>query len=343
MSLACPRAPGHLCGNNMWRMRTRTSWLACAAGAIMLGKTVTTQFACFDPPETRNPWNPQRTPGGSSSGSAVAVASGMCLAALGTQTGGSIIRPAAYCGVVGFKPTWGAWSMHGIIPVSFQLDHVGPLATGVEDIWHIWRTVSGGYQAGPAVLLPLDGGPILHMPTGSFLDQCDRAVWSVFDASVRRLAAQGATVVRDELPSCLEDAPRMHRRIMVVELAEYHSQAFAQDPSKYAAGITELIREGSRTPATDYAVARQHREMCMAAVDQIQAERPRSLDHAGHHFGGSRSRDDGQSRIELALELLWATSRDLSERRHARGAPRRAAIGGASPWRVVTARGRPMV
>jgi Asp-tRNA(Asn)/Glu-tRNA(Gln) amidotransferase A subunit family amidase len=208
-----------------------------AAGAIMLGKTVTTQFACFDPPETRNPWNSRRTPGGSSSGSAVAVATGMCLAALGTQTGGSIIRPAAYCGVVGFKPTWGAWSMQGIIPVSFQLDHVGPLATGVEDIWHIWRAVSGGNQAGPAALPPPDRAPILHMPTGSFLDQCDRAVWSVFDASVGRLAAHGATVVRDALPSCLEDAQRMHRRIMVVELAQYHSQAFAQYPSQYAVGI----------------------------------------------------------------------------------------------------------
>jgi aspartyl-tRNA(Asn)/glutamyl-tRNA(Gln) amidotransferase subunit A len=246
-----------------------------AAGAIMLGKTVTTQFACFDPPETRNPWNPERTPGGSSSGSAVAVATGMCLAALGTQTGGSIIRPAAYCGVVGLKPTWGAWSMQGIVPVSFQLDHVGPLATGIEDIWHIWRAVSGGSPGGPAELLPPERAPILHLPTGSFLDPCDRTVWSVFEASVRRLAAQGATVVREELPSCLEDALRMHRRIMVVELAQYHSQAFAKNPSQYAAGIAELIREGWRTPATDYAVARRHREMCMAAIDQVQAEEPR--------------------------------------------------------------------
>src|SRR5262249_10115777 len=77
------------------------------AGAIILGKTVTTQFACFDPPITRNPWNLDRTPGGSSSGSAAAVASGMCLAAIGSQTGGSITRPAAFCGVAGLKPSWG--------------------------------------------------------------------------------------------------------------------------------------------------------------------------------------------------------------------------------------------
>ena len=106
-----------------------------AAGAIVLGKTVTTQFACFDPAETRNPWNPDRTPGGSSSGSAVAVAQGMCLASLGTQTGGSIIRPAAYCGIAGFKPTFGTWSMDGIVPVSFHLDHVGPMAASAADIW----------------------------------------------------------------------------------------------------------------------------------------------------------------------------------------------------------------
>ena len=86
------------------------------AGAILLGKTVTTQFACFDPPPTRNPWNVERTPGGSSSGSAAAVAAGMCCGAIGSQTGGSITRPAAYCGVAGCKPSYGRVSLAGIVP-----------------------------------------------------------------------------------------------------------------------------------------------------------------------------------------------------------------------------------
>ena len=104
------------------------------AGAIILGKTVSTPFAWIDPPVTRNPWNFDRTPGGSSSGSAAAVACGMCLGALGTQTGGSITRPAAFCGVAGMKPTYGQISTEGITPLAPSLDHPGPIARSVADL-----------------------------------------------------------------------------------------------------------------------------------------------------------------------------------------------------------------
>ena len=110
-------------------------------GAIILGKTETTQFACQDPARTRNPWNLERSPGGSSAGSAAAVASGMCLAALGTQTGGSITRPASFCGVASFKGAWGAWPLEGIVPVSAHLDHVGPMARSVADLALLWTLV----------------------------------------------------------------------------------------------------------------------------------------------------------------------------------------------------------
>ncbi|MDP6547321.1 MAG: amidase, partial [Phycisphaerae bacterium] len=103
------------------------------AGAIMLGKTVTTEFACGDPSPTLNPWNPAHTPGGSSSGSAAAVAARMCPAALGSQTVGSVLRPASYNGVVGFKPTFGRVSRHGVVPVSWSLDTMGWMARTVED------------------------------------------------------------------------------------------------------------------------------------------------------------------------------------------------------------------
>ncbi len=105
-----------------------------AAGAIFLGKTVTTEFACFDPPPTRNPWNIDRTPGGSSSGSAAAVAVGMCVAAIGSQTGGSITRPASFCGVAGLKPTFGCVSLEGIVPISPRLDHPGPICRSAGDL-----------------------------------------------------------------------------------------------------------------------------------------------------------------------------------------------------------------
>ena len=106
------------------------------AGAVIMGKTVTTAYACLDPPVTRNPWNLERTPGGSSSGSVAAVACGMCFGALGTQTGGSITRPASFCGVAGMKPS--IWTMHsldrGVLPFAPSLDHVGPIARTVDDL-----------------------------------------------------------------------------------------------------------------------------------------------------------------------------------------------------------------
>ncbi|MCS7304227.1 MAG: amidase [Thermoguttaceae bacterium] len=118
------------------------------AGAILLGKTVTVEFACFDPPPTRNPWSPtlSHTPGGSSSGSAAAVAMGMCLAALGTQTGGSLIRPAAYCGIAALKPTFGQLPLEGVVPVSWRLDHAGPMALCVEDLWLMYQVLRTAKQ-----------------------------------------------------------------------------------------------------------------------------------------------------------------------------------------------------
>ena len=103
------------------------------AGAVILGKTETTAFATNDPTITRNPWNTEHTPGGSSSGSGAAVADRMCLAALGTQTAGSVLRPAAYNGITGFKPTYASISLDGAIPVSWTLDHLGMLCRGVEN------------------------------------------------------------------------------------------------------------------------------------------------------------------------------------------------------------------
>src|SRR5262245_32968735 len=105
-----------------------------AAGAVLVGKTVTTQYASFDPSPTRNPWDGSRTPGGSSSGSAAAVACGTCLGALASQTGGSTTRPAAYCGVASLKPTWGRVSTFGVVPLAPSLDHVGFMAPSVRDL-----------------------------------------------------------------------------------------------------------------------------------------------------------------------------------------------------------------
>ena len=121
------------------------------AGAILLGKTVTTPYASFDPPPTRNPWNLERTPGGSSSGSAAAVACGMCLGALGSQTGGSLTRPASYCGVATCKPSFGAVSVDGVLPLSPSMDHVGPIARSVRDLAILLKVIRDAGSGGPPV------------------------------------------------------------------------------------------------------------------------------------------------------------------------------------------------
>ena len=114
-----------------------------AAGAVLIGKTVTTQFASADPSPTRNPWRPNRTPGGSSSGSGAGVAARLVPMALGTQTGGSILRPAAYNGVVGLKPTYGRVSRGGIVPLAWSLDHAGPIVRSVEDAALVLQVLAG--------------------------------------------------------------------------------------------------------------------------------------------------------------------------------------------------------
>ncbi len=120
------------------------------AGAVIVGKTVTTQFASFDPPVTRNPWDFARTPGGSSSGSAAAVACGMCLGAIGSQTGGSITRPASYCGGAGCKPTYGLLSADGVMPLAPSMDHPGPIARTVGDLAILLAAIAGS-NASPSL------------------------------------------------------------------------------------------------------------------------------------------------------------------------------------------------
>ncbi len=230
-----------------------------AAGAIVLGKTVTTQFACFDPAETVNPHDHARTPGGSSSGSAVAVATGTCMAALGSQTGGSIIRPASYCGVVGFKPTKGCWSTQGVVPVSTLLDHVGPITRCVEDLWPIWRAVIGSEADDNSQAHAFDTPLRFGVVGGFFREAADQRMLAIIDAAVARLVESGAVVEPVEVPVSVEEALVMHRRIMAVELAHYHRDVFTRHRDQYAPGIASLIEEGQQVSQSDYDLALKHR------------------------------------------------------------------------------------
>jgi aspartyl-tRNA(Asn)/glutamyl-tRNA(Gln) amidotransferase subunit A len=227
------------------------------AGAIILGKTVTTEWACFDPPPTRNPWNLNHTPGGSSSGSAAAVAMEMCMAALGTQTGGSIIRPAAYCGVCGLKPTFGVFDMEGIVPVSFHLDHVGPLARSVGDLFavfsafairaHSWSYMEDFPRWRLCLLRPF------------FLMEAEEQVQRVFEPLWRRLSATAPCSPDADLPASFAEVHANHWRIMAVDAAAYHRRTYESSPQAYGPKVRSLLESGRATSALDYSAALQHR------------------------------------------------------------------------------------
>src|SRR5438876_5823725 len=206
------------------------------AGAVLLGKTVTTQYASFDPPPTRNPWNVQCTPAGSSSGAAAAVACGMCLGALGSQTGGSVTRPAAFCGVCGLKPSWGRVSVEGVLPLAPSLDHVGVIARRVRDLAILLQPIVG-YDEGatrpyamPDMLrfkLP-HREPIrigrLHGPFDELTDSECRDRMSEF---AKNLVPAGRTEVKTEfsdiaLPAGFSEVWPHHRSLMAAEAAHYH-------------------------------------------------------------------------------------------------------------------------
>jgi len=229
-----------------------------AAGAIVLGKTVTTEWACFDPPPTRNPWNLAHTPGGSSSGSAAAVAVGMCLAALGSQTGGSIIRPASYCGVAGLKPTHGRVSTRRVVPISYALDHVGPIAQNATDLWHVFRAIADDGRSLPTELPEVPEGLRLAWVGGLFDQDADVDVRLVFHEALGTIRAHVPALAEIQLPPSFAGVHDSHWRIMAVDAATVHRSAFAAHRDSFGPKVASLIDEGLKASAIDYTTALAH-------------------------------------------------------------------------------------
>jgi Asp-tRNA(Asn)/Glu-tRNA(Gln) amidotransferase A subunit family amidase len=239
-----------------------------SAGAIILGKTVTTEFACFDPSPTRNPWNLNHTPGGSSSGSAAAVAMQMCYAAIASQTGGSITRPASYCGVAGCKPTFGRTSRTGVVPVAFHLDHVGVMARTAADCALMLAAMAGDDPNDPACS-PRPGidlgastsagpAPRIGVLRSSFFDQADAEVARLADAALATLKQKGAELADVGLPAGFDQVHVMHRRLMAAEAADFHRRAYGAPRPGYGPEIAALLAEGFATSMTDYQEALAH-------------------------------------------------------------------------------------
>lgn len=235
------------------------------AGVLILGKTVTTEFAYFDPGATTNPHDPLRTPGGSSSGSAAAVAAGYALVALGTQTVGSVIRPAAFCGVVGFKPTYGRIPSDGVLYYSPSVDHVGAFtqdSTGMRLVASVlldeWRE---RIEAPAAVTL--------GVPDGPYLDQTEPAARAAFEESLRDLAAGGMTVRRISAFADIEAINERHHNLATVEFREQHLDRFARWGSLVRAASSALFDAGALVTPTQRADGLSGREALRTALETL--------------------------------------------------------------------------
>jgi aspartyl-tRNA(Asn)/glutamyl-tRNA(Gln) amidotransferase subunit A len=241
------------------------------AGAIVLGKAVTTEFATSDPSPSRNPWNREHTPGGSSSGSSVAVASGMCPAALGSQTGGSTCRPAAYNGIVGLKPTYGRISRYGVVPVSWSLDTVGILVRTVTDAAILLQAMAGHDPKDPGsaeAAVPdfieemgrQSSPPRLGLlKQGYFFDRSTEEVRQHTLKVATQLAQAGAVIEELELPESFAAAADVQRVIMNVECAAFHEEFFRHRADEYGPRLRANIEMGLLIPSVTYLQAQRLR------------------------------------------------------------------------------------
>ena len=250
------------------------------AGTILLGKLGMHEFAFGGPsvdapfPAVRNPWNPAHIPGGSSSGSGAALAAGFCYGALGSDTGGSIRTPSAHCGIVGIKPTYGRVSRYGVVPLSWSLDHAGPMARSVEDCALLLQAIAG-YDAKDAasanVPVPdfqadLRGGIKglrVGVPRAGWFDEnlgVDGQTETVFNQALEALKNLGATIIDiDGKP--FSTARLANQAILVCEAYAYHEKTYQETPMKFGSTVKRRMLEGAFLSAADYLTAQRARSV----------------------------------------------------------------------------------
>jgi Asp-tRNA(Asn)/Glu-tRNA(Gln) amidotransferase A subunit family amidase len=262
------------------------------AGAIAMGKTVTAEFAYYTPGKTRNPWNYAHTPGGSSMGSAAAVACGMAAAALGTQTNGSIIRPAAYCGIVGFKPSMGAVPNDGTLDPWSTLDHTGVFARNVADAALVAAHVAAPGVVSPTVTPPAEA-PYLALVRSPAWKSAQAAQKLTMASDVAVLAGAGARIEELDLPDTYSEAHRMHRRVMAYEGARHFAALRERHAGAMSTALNQLIDEGLAVSEAEYReaiayvrAARESFSQTMGRYDAIitppaVGEAPATLEHTG--------------------------------------------------------------
>jgi Asp-tRNA(Asn)/Glu-tRNA(Gln) amidotransferase A subunit family amidase len=244
-------------------------------GAILMGKTHTTAFAYRTPAPTRNPHNLQHTPGGSSSGSAAAVAAGMVPLALGTQTQGSVLRPASFCGIAGFKPTYGLVSMDGVLPFAKTLDTLGFFTATAADMLALWSALGYERDVGrvprPFVGHRAADPPPLGMPDP--LPDVEPPMATAFQDAVSRLRAAGMTIQPVDLGDMLARLNQASRIVMAYEAARFHEQRYTEYGSRLA-DMANLVQEGLQVEGERYDEARAYIGTCQARLSKLYEATP---------------------------------------------------------------------
>lgn len=268
-----------------------TAWARLEqAGAVLLGKLAMHEFAFGAPhfegpfPPARNPWDRERIPGGSSSGSGAAVAAGLCLGSLGSDTGGSIRGPASFCGIVGLKPTYGRVSRYGVVPLSWSLDHCGPMTWTVEDTALMLQTIAGYDPRDPASsVAPVPNysqairedvrGLVIGLPRQYFFngDQVNPETLSAVEEATKVLEGLGATARVVEIPS-LKHTSAISHVVLAAEAYAYHEANLRSRPDDYGSHLRERLLIGGFYSAADYIQAQRWRSVVQQEFREVLTE-----------------------------------------------------------------------
>ncbi|MEU3566988.1 amidase [Kitasatospora sp. NPDC036755] len=275
-----------------------------AAGALVAGKTVTAEFAVSAPGPTRNPHHPGHTPGGSSSGSAAAVAAGLVPLAIGTQTVGSVVRPAAYCGVVGFRPTYGRIPIAGVIPNAPSFDTLGVFTADLAGVALTAPLLCDGWRAEPGAPSGSGAPPVLGVPDGTYLRRAEPAALRAFEEQLARLARAGFTVRRVELFPDFDEVVRQLQTVNRFELARSHADWFARFGGLYRPETAAAVRAGQGVAAEDRLAALRFREHLRERVAAAQAAAGVDLWLAPSATGGAP--EGLHSTGDAVMSLPWS-------------------------------------
>jgi aspartyl-tRNA(Asn)/glutamyl-tRNA(Gln) amidotransferase subunit A len=293
-----------------------------AAGAIVIGKTNTHEFALGGvSPPTRNPWNLGRIPGGSSGGSAAAIATGSALTSLGSDTGGSIRIPASYCGVVGLKPTYGRVSRTGVFPESWSFDHVGPITRTVQDCALVLGVIAGRdpldtTTSGRPVpdylsdMQPDIEGLRVGVPENYFFEPIERGVRSAVNRAIKDLARLGAKVEHFHFPMA-DEILGAHTIIDLAESSAYHEDSFRERAGDYQPDVRALLEQGFLIPAVDYIRAQRWRGVFFPRMRSLFKEidlivTPSQPMTAPKHGAGTLTLDGREIDVNMAMTRFMA-------------------------------------